>query len=221
VNNSNQAKDQGHGDSGSTRHPAPGFKRHRRSHHRPPRRDRGPIQAVVVRQVDMTARWWTRDGQTGPGDPKRAREKRSSRRRKASSWWAGKALFKMVKTGIVGDTDIEITEGVKDGDEIIIGSYRTLRTSNEAQPVRGPVEEQGRQVTEQRSLIIIRCADLWRTYQMGEETIHALRGVSFEIQPNEYLAIMGPSGSGKSTLMNLIGCLDTRRALPAESAGAR
>ena len=56
---------------------------------------------------------------------------------------------------------------------------------------------------------VIRCADLWRTYQMGEETIHALRGVSFEIQPNEYLAIMGPSGSGKSTLMNLIGCLDT------------
>ena len=56
---------------------------------------------------------------------------------------------------------------------------------------------------------IIRCVDLWRTYQMGEETIHALRGVSFEIQPNEYLAIMGPSGSGKSTLMNLIGCLDS------------
>ena len=56
---------------------------------------------------------------------------------------------------------------------------------------------------------IIRCVDLWRTYQMGEELIHALRGVSFEIQANEYLAIMGPSGSGKSTLMNLIGCLDS------------
>ena len=56
---------------------------------------------------------------------------------------------------------------------------------------------------------VIRCVDLWRTYQMGEETIHALRGVSFEIQANEYLAIMGPSGTGKSTLMNLIGCLDT------------
>jgi putative ABC transport system ATP-binding protein len=56
---------------------------------------------------------------------------------------------------------------------------------------------------------VIRCVELWRTYQMGEELIHALRGVSFEIQANEYLAIMGPSGSGKSTLMNLIGCLDT------------
>jgi putative ABC transport system ATP-binding protein len=56
---------------------------------------------------------------------------------------------------------------------------------------------------------LIRAEDLWRTYVMGAEEIHALRGVSFTIQPNEYLAVMGPSGSGKSTLMNLIGCLDT------------
>jgi putative ABC transport system ATP-binding protein len=56
---------------------------------------------------------------------------------------------------------------------------------------------------------MIRTSDLWKTYVMGDEEIHALRGISFEIKRNEYVAIIGPSGSGKSTLMNLIGCLDT------------
>ncbi len=56
---------------------------------------------------------------------------------------------------------------------------------------------------------LISMHDIWKTYQMGSEQVHALRGVSFEVQKGEYLAIIGPSGSGKSTLMNLIGCLDT------------
>jgi putative ABC transport system ATP-binding protein len=69
-----------------------------------------------------------------------------------------------------------------------------------ARPVRAPGQ------------LVIQIDGVTKLYQMGEETIHALRGVALTIRRNEYLAIMGPSGSGKSTLMNMLGCLDTPTA---------
>ncbi len=71
-------------------------------------------------------------------------------------------------------------------------------------------EERARQGEQLRQNgIVIRTYDLWKSYTMGDQQIHAVSGVDIQIVRGEYVAIMGPSGSGKSTLMNLIGCLDS------------
>ena len=56
---------------------------------------------------------------------------------------------------------------------------------------------------------LIQVQDVWKTYQVGDQQVHALRGLSMDVEKGEYTALMGPSGSGKSTLMNMLGCLDT------------
>lgn len=76
-----------------------------------------------------------------------------------------------------------------------------------AQAAVASPKERGEQL--KRENIVIRTFDLWKTYVMGDQEIHAVSGCDVEIKRGEYVAIMGPSGSGKSTLMNLIGCLDT------------
>jgi putative ABC transport system ATP-binding protein len=72
-----------------------------------------------------------------------------------------------------------------------------------------PKEREARGEQLKRDGVVIRTYDIWKTYIMGDQEIHAVSGVDIEIKRGEYVAIMGPSGSGKSTLMNLIGCLDS------------
>ncbi|HTK37383.1 MAG TPA: ABC transporter ATP-binding protein [Pyrinomonadaceae bacterium] len=80
--------------------------------------------------------------------------------------------------------------------------YRFMDDEHAVVPAPANIE-----VIPERALISME--NIWKTYQMGAEELHALKDVSFQVEKGEYLAIIGPSGSGKSTLMNLIGCLDS------------
>jgi putative ABC transport system ATP-binding protein len=88
----------------------------------------------------------------------------------------------------------QVQQTAKDEIRMALNSTITEAEATKVQPPSGDV-------------IVVE--DLWRTYEMGDQQVQALRGISLRIKHNEYVAIMGPSGSGKSTLMNLIGCLDT------------
>jgi putative ABC transport system ATP-binding protein len=78
-----------------------------------------------------------------------------------------------------------------------------------SQPALGGTVKPELPADDGKANLLISMRNIWKTYDMGAEKVHALHGVSFNVQRGEYLAITGPSGSGKSTLMNLIGCLDT------------
>jgi HlyD family secretion protein len=151
-----------------------------------------PIQALTVREFD------------DPADPLKRKklEKEGVYILKDDM-----VVFKQVKTGITGTTDIEILEGLTEKERIVTGPYQVLalaRRQQESQSRRRREEVMPADLARNESLI--RTENLWKTYFMGGSEVHALHGVTFEIRRNEYVAIMGPSGSGKSTLMNLIGC---------------
>jgi putative ABC transport system ATP-binding protein len=76
-------------------------------------------------------------------------------------------------------------------------------------PVRDVLQEESQGTGRPDPAALISMRNIWKTYEMGAEQVHALQGVTFDVPKGEYIAITGPSGSGKSTLMNLIGCLDT------------
>ena len=180
-----------------------------------------PIQALTVRQkgdLEPQAEGWNSAARRQPIQPR----KRPARKRSRACSWStdGKAEFQKVETGITGATDIEVFSGLKDGDQIITGSYKVIRTlRNEAkvkvdnkapvkmeanryvrgkttwQPQRRNWSDRGEQL--KRDGIVIRTYDLWKTYVMGDQEIHAVSGVDIEIQRGEYVAIMGPSGFGQ------------------------
>ena len=112
-----------------------------------------------------------------------------------------KAVFRPVKTGIIGDTDIEIAEGLKEGEEIVTGSYKTLRTLKDDARIKIEDEEQEEVMSVAPVAVpegaLIRAEDLWRTYVMGEEEIHALRGVSFDDREGRVRRHHGPLGLGQ------------------------
>ena len=118
-----------------------------------------------------------------------------------------------IKTGITDGISTEVTEGLNEGDQIVTGSNTTQTGSQPAgaNPFGGggwrrtPVLES---LAVPQMNAVIQLEEIHKTYHTGEVDVHAVRGVSLQILPGEFVAIMGSSGSGKSTLMNMIGALD-------------
>ena len=123
-----------------------------------------------------------------------------------------------MQTGLVGTTDTEITSGLAEGDEVVIAlSTASTDHGRRRSAARGRVMSDAGGGHRQRrtdappvphAAPVIDLRDVVKTYGEGETAVHAVAGVSLQVERGDYVAIMGASGSGKSTLMNIIGCLD-------------
>ena len=180
-----------------------------------------PVQAVVVREVNKEGKVVDPDATGGGSGAEREGNTVATMAREKGVEKDGvfivdgeKAKFKPVKTGIMGETDIEVTEGLGEGQMIVTGSYRTLRGLKDDARIK--TEQKGKKIV--TSAVARRAAGTGRSSPprtSGGRTRWAPRrstrcaASASRSSKGEYVAIMGPSGSGKSTLMNIIGCLDT------------
>ena len=130
----------------------------------------------------------------------------------------GATETRTVRTGGTDGTYTEIIDGLAAGDMVVIPTATTTTspTGTGAEAPAGPAGFPGgggdphrsRQGRMTQNVPTVRVRDLTRSYHLGDEVVHALAGVSIDVWPGEFVAIMGASGSGKSTLMNMLGCLD-------------
>ena len=126
-----------------------------------------------------------------------------------------------VTTGAASGDRTEILDGLTDGEEVAVAMTSTAAVEQMPTAERSPFmptppgrrqQEEVAMETSVQTREIIRLENIRRDFRVGDETVHALRGVSFTIREGEFVTIMGTSGSGKSTLLNTLGCLDTPTA---------
>ena len=118
-----------------------------------------------------------------------------------------------VETGDEGDSTVEITSGLKEGDQIIFSNSEDIKDGMTLEEFKKTQWKNNRKLKTAKVIMegtrtMIKVSNLKKCYSQGELEVQALAGVDLEVKKGEFVSIMGSSGSGKSTLMNILGCLD-------------